>query len=101
MVLEQWTPVGATGNDAVARRTLDRPEGVLMGVHGYDSAAAFMELVVTARDAGLRLTAISAALLDVASGHEGSTGAHDVARERWGRLLPGRSGSLTEAAVPT
>ncbi|WP_163796859.1 ANTAR domain-containing protein [Mycolicibacterium sediminis] len=99
-MLEQWTRVGATGDDAVARRTLDRAEGVLMGVLGYDSAAAFMELVVTARDAGLRLTAISGALLDVASGHDGTTGAHDVVRERWGRLLPGRSGSLTEAGAP-
>lgn len=100
-MLEQWTQVGRTEDDAVrGRRILDRAEGVLMGVLGYDSAAAFMELVCTARDTGLRLTTISGALLDVACGHDGTTTAHDVARERWGRLLQGRSRTPTEAGAP-
>lgn len=83
---------GPAGYDAAARgrRTLDRAEGVLIGLRGCTSEDAFMELVTAARDTGHRLSSITSALVDVASRRDGTSTAHDVVRARWGLLLDSR-----------
>lgn len=92
MMMEQWAHRPGAVSEAAARgrRTLDRAEGVLIGLRGCSSEDAFMELVTAARDTGHRLSSITFALLDVASHRDDASSAHDVVRARWGLLLDSR-----------
>ena len=91
-MMEQRDHRPAAASEAVARgrRSLDRAEGVLIGLRGCSSEDAFMELVTAARDTGHRLSSITSALVDVASHRDDASSAHDVVRARWGLLLDSR-----------
>ena len=90
-MLEQWAHrLVPADSAAAARRTLDRAEGVLVGLLGCSAEDAFMELVAAARDSHQRMSAITAALLDIASQSDAVSSAHDLVRERWGALLAAR-----------
>ncbi|CAN5351396.1 hypothetical protein BH09ACT7_BH09ACT7_07190 [soil metagenome] len=70
---------------------LDLAEGILIGCRGYASESAFEELVSAAQRNDVSMSAIAAALVDLASGAtdvaDTQPAARAVAQVEWGHLL--------------
>jgi hypothetical protein len=88
--MEAWA-VGSQMRTMQGRRVLDTAEGVLVGLRGCDTRAAFSELVHAAQAHGIPVFSMAAALVELATGHQDSDDssprAQAAALAEWSRLL--------------
>ncbi|MBX7432149.1 ANTAR domain-containing protein [Mycobacterium sp. Y57] len=73
--------------NAVTRTDLDVAVGVLVGRRHCSRKAAFSELAQAARDTGIGVSALSRALVELASGDAGRFDHRDEVAARWADLL--------------
>ncbi|MBE1552140.1 hypothetical protein GGC64_006227 [Mycobacterium sp. OAS707] len=90
MTIDDW----ATGSQLQAlqgRRVLDTAEGILIGLRGCDTDAAFHELVHAAHNHGVPIFTIASALVELAAGNHQCrdlpAAADAAARAEWAQLL--------------
>jgi hypothetical protein len=89
-MMEAWA-VGSQMRALQGRRVLDTAEGVLVGLRGCDTHAAFRELVCAAQTHGVPVFSMAAALVELATGRADSADisapVQAAALAEWGRLL--------------
>jgi hypothetical protein len=89
-MMETWA-VGSQIRTLHGRRVLDTAEGVLVGLRGCDTRAAFRELVNAAQTHDIPVFSMAAALVELATGSDDSADisprAHAAALREWSRLL--------------
>lgn len=72
---------------AATRTELDTAVGVLMGRRHCSASTAFAEIAEAARQTGIGATALSRALLSLASGVSGRFDHREEVESRWGEML--------------